>query len=46
MEKVKELYKEWGALQPVSEEVQTKIDRKFMLEFNYNVGINKYYNVL
>ena len=36
MEKVKELYKEWGALQPVSEEVQTKIDRKFMLEFNYN----------
>ena len=36
MEKVQELYKEWGALQPVSEEVQTKIDLKFMLEFNYN----------
>ena len=30
------LYKEWQALQPVKEEMQRRLDQKFMLEFNYN----------
>ena len=36
MTRIEKLYKEWRSLQPVSNEIQTKIDRKFMLEFNYN----------
>lgn len=36
MDQIEKLYKEWESLQPVSEEVQAKVDQKFMLEFNYN----------
>lgn len=36
MKKIQELYNEWKSVQPLSAEVQSKIDRKFMLEFNYN----------
>ena len=30
------LYKEWLSLQPLKREDQQRLDRKFMLEFNYN----------
>ena len=36
MNKIESLYKEWQSLQPVKEEMQRRIDQKFMLEFNYN----------
>ena len=36
MNAIEKLYKEWLSLQPVTEEIQARIDRKFMLEFNYN----------
>ena len=36
MNRVDKLYKEWLALQPISPEAKSNIDRKFMLEFNYN----------
>lgn len=36
MDQIEKLYKEWESLQPVSEEVQAKVNQKFMLEFNYN----------
>ena len=36
MNKIESLYQEWQSLQPISQEVQNKIDQKFMLEFNYN----------
>ena len=36
MKKLEALYNEWKSVQPLSAEVQSKIDRKFMLEFNYN----------
>lgn len=36
MTRVEELYKEWQSLQPVADDIQAKIDQKFMLEFNYN----------
>lgn len=36
MEKVKQLYKEWLALQPLKPEDQKRLDDKFRLEFNYN----------
>ena len=36
MNKIETLYKEWLSLQPVKEEMQQRLDRKFMLEFNYN----------
>ena len=36
MDTVQKLYNEWISLQPVTEEIQARIDRKFMLEFNYN----------
>ena len=36
MKRIEQLHKEWQSLQPVSKEIQDKIDRKFMLEFNYN----------
>ena len=36
MNNITTLYKEWLGLQPVSEDIQHKIDQKFMLEFNYN----------
>lgn len=36
MDTVQKLYNEWISLQPVTEEIQARIDYKFMLEFNYN----------
>lgn len=36
MEKIAELFKEWRSLQPLKESDQVRLDRKFMLEFNYN----------
>lgn len=36
MKQIAKLYAEWQSLQPVSKEIQDKIDQKFMLEFNYN----------
>ena len=36
MNAIEKLYKEWLSLQPVTEEIQARIDCKFMLEFNYN----------
>lgn len=36
MTKIETLYNEWQSLQPLREEDQNRIRRKFMLEFNYN----------
>ena len=36
MKNIERLYAEWLSLQPISEEAQNNINRKFMLEFNYN----------
>lgn len=36
MDKIERLYNEWMELQPINDTVQDSIDRKFMLEFNYN----------
>ena len=36
MKKIAELFKEWQSLQPLKESDRTRLDRKFMLEFNYN----------
>ena len=36
MGKVEELYQEWQSLQPIKEEYLRWLNRKFMLEFNYN----------
>ena len=36
MNRVNELYSEWKALQPLKPEDKNRLDRKFMLEFNYN----------
>lgn len=36
MSTINRLYAEWQSLQPISQEAQSNIDRKFMLEFNYN----------
>jgi Fic family protein len=36
MNRIETLYKEWLSLQPVKEEMQSRLDQKFMLEFNYN----------
>lgn len=36
MDKISELFKEWQSLQPLKESDRTRLDRKFMLEFNYN----------
>lgn len=36
MNRIENLYREWQALQPIASDVQSKIDQKFMLEFNYN----------
>ena len=36
MNKIETLYKEWLSIQPAKEEMQQRLDRKFMLEFNYN----------
>ena len=36
MGKIEELYQEWQSVQPLKEEYQQQLNRKFMLEFNYN----------
>ena len=36
MGKIEELYQEWQSLQPIKEEYLQRLNRKFMLEFNYN----------
>lgn len=36
MGKVEELYQEWQSLQTIKEEYLQRLNRKFMLEFNYN----------
>lgn len=36
MGKIEELYQEWQNAQPLKEEYQQRLNRKFMLEFNYN----------
>lgn len=36
MKNIDVLYTEWKSLQPISEEIQNRINQKFMLEFNYN----------
>lgn len=36
MGKIEELYQEWLNAQPLKEEYQQRLNRKFMLEFNYN----------
>lgn len=36
MDNLEQLYNEWHSIQPVDQSVQASIDRKFMLEFNYN----------
>ena len=36
MGKIEELYQEWLSLQPIKEEYLQRLNRKFMLEFNYN----------
>lgn len=36
MSNIEKLFEEWRSLQPIAESDQRKLDRKFMLEFNYN----------
>jgi len=36
MGKIEEFYQEWQNAQPLKEEYQQRLNRKFMLEFNYN----------
>lgn len=36
MNRIETLYNEWQSLQPLNESDQARLDRKFMLEFNYN----------
>lgn len=36
MNRIETLYNEWQSLQPLNEINQARLDRKFMLEFNYN----------
>ena len=36
METLEQLYTEWKSLQPLKDEDQLRLNRKFMLEFNYN----------
>ncbi|MCD8293476.1 MAG: Fic family protein, partial [Prevotellaceae bacterium] len=36
MGKLDRLYDEWQRCQPLKEEYRQRLDRKFMLEFNYN----------
>ena len=36
MGKIEKLYQEWQSLQPIKEEYLQRLNRKFMLEFNYN----------
>lgn len=36
MTQIEQLYSQWQALQPLKQEDQSRLDQKFMLEFNYN----------
>jgi len=36
MSNIDNLYAEWQSLQPLKEEDQSRLNQKFMLEFNYN----------
>lgn len=36
MNNIESLFQEWNSLQPLSEENRQRLERKFMLEFNYN----------
>jgi Fic family protein len=36
MGKIEELYQEWQNVQPIKDEYLQRLNRKFMLEFNYN----------
>ena len=36
MTKLESLYQEWQSLQPLKKDDQSRLDQKFMLEFNYN----------
>ena len=36
MQNIDKLYKEWLDLQPLKSEYQSELDKKLMLEFNYN----------
>ena len=36
MAHIEQLYNEWKSLQPLKDEDQLRLNRKFMLEFNYN----------
>lgn len=36
MDNIGQLYKEWLSLQPLKPEYRSRLERKFMLEFNYN----------
>lgn len=36
MSNIDQLYSEWLSLQPLKPEDKNRLDRKFMLEFNYN----------
>lgn len=36
MSKIEQLYAKWQRLQPLKDEYQQRLNRKFMLEFNYN----------
>lgn len=36
MTNIEQLYNEWTSLQPLKDEDQLRLNRKFMLEFNYN----------
>lgn len=36
MNTIEQLYQEWQSLQPLKPEDQRQLDRKFMMEFNYN----------
>ena len=36
MNRIEQLYNEWQSLLPLKPEDQSRLDRKFMLEFNYN----------
>ena len=36
MNQIDQLYSEWLKLQPLKQEYKNRLERKFMLEFNYN----------
>ena len=36
MNNIEKLYKQWQALQPISQQAQERLNQKLMLEFNYN----------